>query len=141
MSEGQYPQSDEDIKPEDIDASTLPLAADGDKKDKKKKEKKEKPKKEKKEKPPKEPKPPKEKKEKPPKQPKEPKPQPVKSQAKPGVRPSKMVLCRVQLLDGSDCEVEIDVSREYSCAHNVIYPIKNAENCVRFLKSHQKYFC
>ena len=33
-----------------------------------------------------------------------------KKAAKPGVRSSRMVLCRVQLLDGSDFEVEIDVS-------------------------------
>ena len=33
--------------------------------------------------------------------------------ASPGVRPGKMVLCRVQLLDGSDFEVEIDVSTHY----------------------------
>ena len=97
---GQQSPSDEDI-----DIAATPVVTD-DKKDKKKKEKKEKVKKEK---PPKEKKekPPKEKKEKPPKEPKPPKPQ---KQPKQPVRSSRMVLCRVQLLDNSDVEVEVDVS-------------------------------
>lgn len=45
----------------------------------------------------------------PPKAKKEPPPKKTKK-AKPGVRQARMVLCRVQLLDGSDFEVEIDVS-------------------------------
>ena len=52
----------------------------------------------------------KEKKEKPPK---EPKPKKEKKPPAPGVRPSKMVLCRVLLLDGNDFEVEIDVSTAF----------------------------
>ena len=88
---------------EDIDTVATPIVTK-DKKDKKTKEKKEKPKKEK---PPKEKKEKAPKKEKPPKEPKAPKP--VK-QPTPGVRSSRMVLCRVQLLDNTDVEVEVDVS-------------------------------